>query len=254
MDSRSHSVLIIVLVVGLAGCSGLSPFSSDVSYPPGYNELGITNPQKALEQHASARFDHDSFTEKLHFSNPTSNTSIDVTAQITSADKRARIIYNASGSRGFIRSKVYLNNNVSYRMVETSFGGEKYNTTDQPFSTIKGNVTGVSLVQRWVKNSSFGGVEPVTRDGETLLRYNSTNVTDIDPFLPMGVFGGVIDKNFSATLLVDQDGVIRSFTYSLTYTTDGETQRLTARYRVTDLDSTFIKKPGWIEKAKSQAS
>lgn len=254
MHSRSHSVLILILVVGLAGCSGMSPFGSDVTYPSGYNESGITDSKKALEQHTSTLAEYDNFSVKLNVSSSTSDVNLNSTSRIDSANKRAHTVFDITRSGQQLTLATYQANNTSYRKVDLSILGTRYNATNQSFSSFKENLSGRSLIQTGFGNMSFEGADQVTRDGETLLRYNSTNVTNAEPFTRSVMSGNNTSvDNFNATVLVGQEGLVRSITYSIAYPTSGKTERLTATYRVTKLNATTVEKPDWVEKAKSQS-
>lgn len=109
---RDHSRLILlVLVVGVAGCAGFSPSDSGTSYPDGYNESGITDPETALDQHVSALFKHDNFTQEVDTTEHSLNKSVEITSRVDIANERAAIPADLSSSSAW---EAYHAENTSY--------------------------------------------------------------------------------------------------------------------------------------------
>lgn len=124
-----------------------------------------------------------------------------------------------------------------------------YTVRNESFSRLREIMSDSDLKKR-ITNASFEGAGTVTRDGETLYRYNATTNEDAEGFLAKGVSTDKVES-FNATLLVDQDGIIQSLTSMITYIIGGETRKGTTTYRIADIDSTTVEEPDWIEKAKS---
>ncbi|RRJ28058.1 DUF7537 family lipoprotein [Halocatena pleomorpha] len=85
----------------------------------------------------------------------------------------------------------------------------------------------------------------VTRDGETLLRYNSTG--GANPTMNT-------NEPVNSTLLIDEEGIIRQFTVTITHFSNSKIPTVTISYRTTDIDSTTVEKPDWVETARKQAN
>jgi uncharacterized protein YceK len=136
MDRRLPSILVMIVVVALAGCGGMTSFadkspgnetstprptatdsesesgtdsgstktgtgtdsgttetgtkteSGKIEYPPGYAASGITNPERAIEQHISALRSHDSFTYTVKRPTNSPKTRIALTSQVDLVNKR----------------------------------------------------------------------------------------------------------------------------------------------------------------------
>ncbi|UPM41784.1 DUF7537 family lipoprotein [Halocatena salina] len=255
MNSRSQLVLAVVLVIGLAGCSGLSPFGSGTAYPDGYNESGITDPETAANQHSNALSEYDSYTQTMNITNPNRQVTMNLTVRVDEANKQsgADIKANREGQE-VMRMEMYQKNNTTYEKTQMPLLGTVYNTTEQSFSSFKANQTNTTDTEKWFSNVSFEEADTVTRNDETLYKYNATGVDNAKAFT--NVSGSTtIDsvESFNATLLVDKEGILRSFSFDITATSFGETQEMSAEIRTTDIGSTTVNEPEWIEEAKSQS-
>ncbi|WP_390207442.1 DUF7537 family lipoprotein [Halocatena marina] len=61
-------------------------------------------------------------------------------------------------------------------------------------------------------------------------------------------------ENFTMTALVDSDGLVRSSTYEITYTTsEGETHSRTGSIRFNGADTTTVTEPAWVEEAQAES-
>jgi hypothetical protein len=59
-------------------------------------------------------------------------------------------------------------------------------------------------------------------------------------------------ENFSATLLLDENGVIRYYEYEFVWA-DYHTRRLTETYALSDVGSTDVQRPDWVANTTSGA-
>ncbi len=254
MKLRTGLVLAVVLVLGLAGCSGVSPFSSDVSPPNGFNESGITDAETAADQHMAALSKHDNYTQTMNFTSTESEGKINLSVQVDEANERANMDGRIEGEGEELLSvELYQDENMTYEKTDMPLFGTVYNTSEEPFSSFRENQTNDTDMDQWLANSSFEEGDTVTRDDETLYRYNATDVDEPDAFTnTSGVSNGSIDS-FNATLLVDEEGIVRSFEFDIAYTADGETEETMGELRVTDVDSTTVNEPDWLEEAETAA-
>lgn len=257
MKSRSKLVLAVVLVIGLAGCSGLSPFGSGSAYPDGYNESEITDPETAAEQHSEALSEYDSYTHELNATYPDQDATMNLTVQIDEANKQASMDTKLDREdEEVMRIEMYQDGNTTYEKTEMALFGTVYNTTDESFASFEGNQTNTTDIDDWFANASFEEADTVTRDDETLYRYNATDVDDPEAFENLAIAEGeTIDsiESFNTTVLVNKEGLIRSLGFDMTVTYLGETQDISAEIRITDLDSTTVEEPDWLEEAESKA-
>lgn len=323
MARRLLTVLVVISIV-LAGCGGLtssgneSPSdgtsspqstatgseteaetdtttatetdSAKIEYPPGYSASGITNPQKAIEQHVSALRTHDSFTYTLKRPTSAPNEKIVITAEIDTANKRLYTSFNASiKGKPLLHVEGYQVRNTRYWRTSSSLLDKRsFNATKQPFTTPFTNTSAQDVpLSEWVGNVSFGETKQVTRDGETLLQYESTKLHNAKPFISDLVSDkNVKVKEFNATLLVDEEGIIRSFKYSITYNFSTSTPlkessgtmqmnrssngsfggmqmnrpssttqvTSTGMIRISNIDSTTVEEPKWLREAKKRTN
>ena len=55
--------------------------------------------------------------------------------------------------------------------------------------------------------------------------------------------------DFSATVAVDGDGVVRSASYEVSYEVDGDERELTVEYELSGFGETAVERPAWVEDA-----
>lgn len=255
MNSRSKLVLAVVLVIGLAGCSGLSPFGSGSAYPDGYNESEITDPETAAEQHSEALSEYDSYTQNLNITSSNQEIEMNMSVQVDGSNKQASAGTTLSQEdEEVVEVEMYQDDNTTYEKTETPLFGTVYNMTDESFSTFLGNVTNDTDKAELFSNANFEEGGTVTHNDETLYRYNATEVDDPEEFLNLSESSEADSvESFNATLLVDEEGIMRSLTIDMTTTTLGETEEISLELRITELDSTTVEEPDWLEEAESKA-
>ncbi len=265
MDTRRLSVLCLVIMIGLAGCSGLSPFGEstntadgephDISHPAGYNESGITNPEKAADQHESALDEYDNSTLKLNVSGVISPFDVDMNISVTADTADQIALFSMSGvmeGEQFMEESMYHSDGMTYEMNKTMEEQTQYDGYRDSFggSSLGGFITSFE----WLTNAHFGNSTRVTHDGEPMFRYNATGADSAEPFIT-GLDDNPTLNEFNGTLFVDEDGVIRSFSYTMNYTTtDGKQKTMTADYQTTGLNTTTVEEPDWVETAKERAA
>lgn len=270
MKTRQLLVLCLVVMIGLAGCSGISPLGgdtetdtnqtdtadntsdeADVSYPAGYDETGITDPETAADQHNQALSEYDTYARNLTLGDEASQTEINTASMIDGAEQRGTSETTAirDGTLA-IEENQYHEDGVTYEkssIVDTDL----YNSTEEPFSSFEANNSNTSNIEKMLENVSVESAGTVTRGGDTLYQYNATGVDNAEPFVST-VQPVEIDavESFNATLLVDEEGIIRQFESTTTYTEAGERWNATVAVQFTDVGSTSVEEPDWLENAK----
>lgn len=281
MNRRPLFILLVIIMMGVAGCSGMAPFGDDtdaetpttavetttttqlstpkeISHPPGWNESGVEDFFEAYDQHYSALYTYDSFTrtKKWTYFDPgqtlTSVGRFDQSAEqlhwnTTVTDSGTQIRHSEQYQKG---DELILSNRT---------GSPTYNTTNRySFDTYMKFMTNKRLARSGPVTYALDSVqytdsERVVHEGQTMFRYQSTelqNGSKIDVIPPM-VSESTVD-DFNMTTLVDSDGLIRSTEYEITYTTsEGETHTRTGMYRLNATDETGVEEPGWVEEAKA---
>lgn len=132
MDTRRLSVLCLVIMIGLAGCSGLSPFGEstntadgethDISHPTGYNESGITDPEKAADQHESALDEYNNSTLKMNVSGVISPFDVDMNISVKADTADQIALFSMSGvmeGEQFMEESMYHSDEMTYEMNKT---------------------------------------------------------------------------------------------------------------------------------------
>lgn len=241
-------VVLLIVVVGLAGCSGQTTSDSAVSYPNGYNESGITDPELAADQHTTALSEHDNYTETMNLTSPKFEGYVATTIRMDSAERRsaAEMEINKSGEP-FRDTKMYHNGTKRHTNTQIDVYNDTYTMGNESLSAFRESLMNASEIDRWLTNISFEEAGTVTHNGDTLYRYNATDVDDPEAFFYSSEFS-MIDavESVDSTLLVDEEGIIRSFNVTVTYSSDGETQAGMMSYRITDIDSTTVEEPDWL--------
>lgn len=221
-------------------------------YPPGYAASGITNPQRAIEHHRAALSASGSYTLTLILN--TTKRQFFLVRHINLVNKRAYTTLNATLRSGFGVS-IARYQNATTRYTKTSLplsNKSRYTVTQQPFAFNGSNKSAGRATL--LSNVSFGGAEQVTHNGTTLLRYESTELQNAKPFLPLLATNATVNE-FNATILVTKEGIIRSLSYSITYTTASGKQKTTAiTARLSRIGTTSVEEPAWLDEAKAQTN
>lgn len=90
------------------------------------------------------------------------------------------------------------------------------------------------------------GVE--TFQGVPVMRYETTGVEALADSWAGGENASSDFEEFEATLLLDEDGVIRHYAYEFVWA-DYHTRRITEAYTLFDVGSTDVEKPDWVANA-----
>ena len=100
-------------------------------------------------------------------------------------------------------------------------------------------------------NWTYTGTETV--DGDSVSRFEATgsNVTGFaaDDAVSTNVSANGTTDSASATVLVDEDGVVRSFQYRVTAERDGRPVTVTLSLSVSQVDDTTVAEPAWLSEA-----
>jgi hypothetical protein len=243
---RTTAVLVCCLVV-LSGCSGLT---GGGEYPPGTNETHV-NETALVIGHQSA-LDNRSYTVVSRVNVSLERTPENVTLPPRQGRTEVRIgtggtPYHSIETRGNRTSELFIANGTVYRRVETPHD-VAYRVLRPgargPVNETLGAPNGLELlVAPPDPNYTF-----VRREGGFLgerlyvFRAESTGFP--------GETGDGSETNFTATLRVTGDGAIRSYEDSIALG-EGSTNRT---FRVTDIGSTAVPEPEWLEAARANAT
>lgn len=265
MDRRPLVVLSFGFLLVLAGCSGLpgggstdtpggdsdggaATGTAGAVYPEGYGEGGIADPQAATRAHVDAITSYDSFTITYNATVrlPNRTTEVAFAEEVDARERRAYLVSNISD--GTSVSHYYANGTVYVRSESPRTNGTTYSSRERELNVEA--VSGRRFVRPVVSNVTYGPAERVERGGETMLRYEATGLDAAGGLLGEGVSAENV-TSFSATLLVDRDGLVRHVEYEATVVRHGEERSTTVTIDVTGLDATTVERPGWVDGAAS---
>lgn len=146
---------------------------------------------------------------------------------------------------------VYTDGDRSYRRQNSSRGVTYDNQEGEPsgFGDIRPvNVTGYN--QNFTFLTEAFEFEPngtATVDGTETRRYDSTNLTN------SGAFSGPGDATVasaSSTVYLGTNNAVRQITLEYTLESEGQTSRTSVTLTVTDLGSTTVEEPDWLDQAQ----
>jgi hypothetical protein len=229
-----------------------------IEYPVGWNASGVEAPLKAYSQHYSALFSYDSFTRTENWTYFEPGQALILVGQVDRTTKQAHWNQTVidSGTQ-IVHQELYQKGHTLYMTNRSQ--PPTYNSTNrysfQTYTEFRVNkrLARSGPVMYALTNVRYDGAERITRNGETLFRYESTTLREnstID-MVPVSVHESTVNE-FSMTTVVDSDGLIRSSTYSITYTTKkGKTYTRTGSIRFDGLNSTTVTEPAWVEKARA---
>ncbi|WP_424000527.1 DUF7537 family lipoprotein [Haloarcula salina] len=130
-----------------------------------------------------------------------------------------------------------------------------YQSRPQDDTAFQSAVDRGAISYETVDDARFVGTE--TFDGVTVDRYEYSDLAAWRQFGAgtMGSSENVTVTDFTVAVLVDEDGLARQTTWTLTGETDaGETVSVEWRYEVTDVGSTSVPDPDWLDEARAQGS
>lgn len=261
MHRRTLVAVVLVLTVVLAGCqsggtategagtpagtdTAAGPFDG-VSTPPGVDETGVTDVDALMAAHSST-LNGTSTTVGIEF----------------------RLTVNGSGRQIALRGKELPGSDRGWMEVSFQDGTGTYYTADGTTyyrevvngSVDYGTTTAVSAipdrprfgaderVRTAVAVAEWEPVGTVERDGRTLLEFRAT---EVDP--PNVNTSGDATVDSDGRLLVDQRGAIHHVSVNTTVENDRGTVEYGVRVSVTDVGSTTIEAPSWLENAGADA-
>ena len=276
LERRHLSVALVVLLTVSAGCSGLfgsetdtgtseTPTSVDANGPaPGSSGFDA----RAIERGHFETLSNSSFTTSLSFQLSTvrdgENRSVFINRTVAidrehdrslasgelvqaSGDTLATTTYTADGTtaerRVLTRGEQEM---TDYRSASLPYDGPV-----QPVN--ESSVIDRSLLQSLGSdiNWTYAGTETVAGDSVSRFEATGSNVTGFaaDDAVSTNVSANGTTDTASATALVDEDGVVRSFQYRVTTEQDGQPVTVTLSLSVSQVDDTTVAEPEWLANA-----
>ncbi|WP_434530514.1 DUF7537 family lipoprotein [Haloarcula sp. NS06] len=278
LERRHLSLALVVLLIASAGCSGL--FGSETGTGTGTSETSTSADANgpapgssgfdagAIERGHFETLSNSSFTTSLSFQLSTvrdgENRSVFINRTVAidresdrslasgelvqaSGDTLATTTYTADGTtaerRVLTRGEEEM---TDYRSASSPYDGPV-----QPVN--ESSVIDRSLLQSLGSaiNWTYAGTETV--DGDSVSRFEATgsNVTGFaaDDAVSTTVSANGTTNSASATVLVDEDGVVRAFQYRVSTERDGQPVTVSLSLSVSQVDDTSVAEPDWLSNA-----
>lgn len=261
MRVSSPSAIVVVVLVVLAGCTGLPDAGDSRPSPDEFPNASAINPS-VFDRHAAVLAD-TSFTLSTEKTRKVRNPipleknytymngsgrffvepgASQYLAQVTGYFVGENVTYYSNGSTTYVQWREH--NELTVKKVrhfpifnessERYLWGGWFNHDTGPLDFAAINAT-----------YEREGVEMF--HGVPVMRYEARGVDALPDLIVDGNESSYFEE-FSATLLLDEDGVIRYFRYEFVYATY-RIRRITRAYTLTDVGSTDVQKPEWMSKA-----
>jgi hypothetical protein len=281
-SNRQYVVpILLALVVVLAGCSGGGTASpeSTADGPDGGTGPAATLPTDLnvsyLEgTHGERLSTASSFTTSLNYSisNATQTLYLETTANIE-ADGSVGFerfgFRNATGDGIFLET--YTDDGTTYERTAFVSGGQEqaqYSRGEEPYDEFGVTPVNASSARFPELVTSVGGgvtweqQGTTTYEGTEVVEYTASGEAAFDASFREqvqpsgGLFGTSANiteyDGIEATLLLDEDGVIRQLRYEASGTQDGEQLTVTLTVTFEDIGSTTVSEPSWLDEARQQ--
>lgn len=244
MHARTAALLGAALLVGLAGCAGVLPGTSDTSYPSGTDADGVTNASTVLSTHQS-QLAADSYRIRYELlydqpgGPPQNSTSV-----VESNATQGRQLHNnilpgrqvgsfLDGDQSF--SRIQLDNRTIYDTQPVSENIDSHH---------EGAARPGRLLRTVVGAANYTANGTVERDGRTLRRFSADQpVANATGQLPADV------QQFNATILIDDEGRIWRGDLFATGETNGTSQVYYEEYQIVDAGNVSVQRPAWVDQA-----
>ncbi|MEF8974436.1 MAG: hypothetical protein V5A15_06050 [Haloarcula sp.] len=279
LERRHLSLALVLLLTASAGCTGLlgseagaggtdtevTTTATDANGPaPG--EAGFS--AAAIERGHFETLSNSSFTTSLSFELSTvrdgENRSVFINRTVAIDRQNDRSLatgelVQASGDT--LATTTYTADGTTAERRVLTRGDEEltdYRSATPPYDGRVQPVNESSVIDRSLLQSlgadinwTYAGTETV--DGDSVSRFEATGsaVTGFaaDDAVSTNVSANGTADSASATVLVDEDGVVRSFQYRVTTERDGQPVTVTLSLSVSNVDDTTVAEPDWLSDA-----
>jgi len=279
LERRHLSLALVVLLTASAGCTGL--LGSEAG--PGGSDTAVTTTPAdangpapgtsgfdaaAIERGHFEALSNSSFTTALSFQLSTvrdgENRSVFINRTVAVDRESDRSLatgelVQASGD-ALVTTTYTADGTTAERRVLTRSGEtmSDYRSATPPYDGQVQPVNESSVIDRSLLQSlgadinwTYAGTETV--DGDSVSRFEATgsDVTGFaaDDAVSTNVSADGTTDAASATVLVDEDGVVRSFQYRVTTERDGRPVTVTLSVSVSKVDDTTVAEPDWLSDA-----
>lgn len=285
MHRRSLTALLLAALLVLAGCTGTTdpattvaesetaqtptataePTSEPTSEPTPEPvvEPGEIDPKAVADGHVAALRDAGSFTVRKSTSIDAENESAmqDVFGDAFSVSQTVRV--DLDTGRGMQVNEAFGTERATYADFEENrtfvriTDGEgnvtshSYDAVGSPFESPVENRTGRAygdlVIEEWLTKIDFTVVGVESIDGEYVTRLEADGA---DNHGEVAVWNDSVYERMHTTMLIDEDGVVREIHHEQTSNLTGDPMDATMTYRWTDVGSTDVSEPAWLDEAK----
>lgn len=274
---RPLAVLAAVLLVALAGCSGVLPGTGDAeeeAYTTSGEELnGTTLRSDHVDQLEAAGSFTTGTTVVLESANRTAElertTAVDLEGD--RALQTDTIETSGAGMSGTFGSDTYTAGDETYTRLRAGTGNDtsvQYQHASAPYDDV--GVTPVNttaamnaeLAENAAATVNWTQTGVVERNGTTVTRYEATGQENFTEFRDRTDLGpgetdlSELDAEISeieATMFVDRDGVVRQFDVRFAGTAQGQDVTMSVTVTTTDVGETTVQEPGWLDEARNRS-
>jgi len=233
------SALAVLGLVVLAGCAGITGSDGGSGDYPAADDVGATT----IDDHVAA-LDGTSFTTTVNLSSGGAQTTS--TIQVDPGDDQyLQLSETVLGS-----TALYTSGDESYQR-SGSGNDTQVQRADSPVNATAARSGGQLLAVFISENVTYEQAGTETVDGVEAMRYEAEGPDALSQSVRDTVSGQQALTNFSATILIDADGVIREFQTTLGGEQNGETTSTTYTVTVTDVGSTDVEEPSWVSAANT---
>lgn len=246
---RQLAALLVVALVAVAGCAGGSGPATDGSDGDAIYETPL-DAEAVSDAHVDALTDAGSYTIESSATqdSPSRNQTVETSgvvrgdttsgAVFSRTETTQRTVELYAGGDGTAYQRFAVGNQTQYR----NASGQAGNATQYARNTVSSFVT--------LFDFTYAGTEDV--DGATVHVYEAEGAASVNTSSP--AFAQLNQSNVdeaSATMHVDEDGVVRLAGYEVTVSVRDRTQSVETTQRFTAVGSTEVAEPDWLSDAQS---
>ncbi|MFB6123085.1 MAG: hypothetical protein ABEJ78_06475 [Haloferacaceae archaeon] len=248
---RTLVPLAVAALLLLAGCGGGAAPSTATPAPtaetpsaPGPADVAGVNDTAVdasalVEGHRAALTNRSLTLDVVAVDNDTRTT---LTERVESGG-RPLLVRSASGNRS---RTTYVANGTTYERLTRGNESSYRSANRTGASAYPASYTGSRIVWQYMSTATYRPNGTTVENGTGLLALSATAADLNESALAAA---NVTVDTFRSTAYVDDAGVVRKFTYRVEGTRDGVPFSQTLRVRVTDVGSTDVPRPDWLDRA-----
>ena len=255
-----RSTLAVALVVVLALLSGCSAVLDDgnadgngagegdpstFDYADGYGPDGVTDGQAAVRSHQSGVVDRGSYTGSYTYTYDTEEGTTDFEVEHRVDFEAEQGLQRADVTYPDQEAVVTTYHDSDTRYQRSEFNNQtRVNTANDSFDAT--NLTATDPIRPLLVNVSAYESSTAERNGDAVVVYESNETDGVKAF---DVNESATITDFSATVAVDGEGVVRSASYEASYEVDGDEREFSVEYELSGFGETSVERPAWVEDA-----